>query len=450
MSADLCSCCDGEKLMIPMPNPPIGRQINGQHRHRIGVSIRPGRATRLRSADMNAAPFDRISADSIDTVSVDGALTTTRAVRQRLDLTRPVDQQILLDCIDIAEQAPTGGNQGSRRWLVVRDQGHKDRLAELYMASAGAWMIETRDRLAGSGHRSEKVMTSAAYLAEHLAEVPAIVIPTIIGRHDGSGRPGLFDSVIQAAWSFCVALRARGLGTAWTTAILNNEDDVASLLGIPDSMTQIAMLPVAWTVGPEFSSAPRYPARAVTYFDGFGRIYDDGPSSPPCLADGPGTVVERDIRASVDDVWRAVTDISMPAAYSSEFVGARWVGHDDPAAVTPTVGSVFVGASTHEARGEWEVTCFVSHYEPKRTFGWVTSDVDNPGARWRFDLEPIAGSVRVRFMMNLGPGPSGITEVIASRPELEQRILDRRLSEHRSNMIRVLDGLNESLATAVD
>ena len=197
----------------------------------------------------------------IDISSVDEALSTTRAVRRRLDLERPVDQQIILDCIDIAEQAPSGGNQGSRRWIVVRDQRLKDRLAEIYMESAGEWMISAHDKLEGTGHPQEKVMASAAHLAKHLAEVPAIVIPTIIGVHDGSGRPGLFDSVIQSVWSFCVAMRARGLGTAWTTAILSREDDLAELLGIPDGMTQIVMLPVGWMKGTDVKPAPRLPAR---------------------------------------------------------------------------------------------------------------------------------------------------------------------------------------------
>ncbi len=379
----------------------------------------------------------RASSDDIDTASVDAALSTTRAVRFRLDLERPVDQQIILDCIDIAEQAPSGGNQGSRRWLVVRDPELKARLAELYMSSAGRWMVEARDKLVGTGHHNEKVMASAAHLAEHLAEVPVIVIPTIIGRHDDSGRPGLFDSVIQSAWSFSVALRARGLGSAWTTAILNADDEIADLLGIPPEMTQIAMLPVAWTKGTEFSTAPRYPARDVTYVDGFGRIYDSGPSSPITLADGPGTVVERDIKAPIERLWELVSDISMPAAFSEELVGAEWAdGVDGPA-----VGARFTGRSTHEARGEWEVPCFVTICEEPHRFGWVTSDPDDPGARWRFELERIAGSVRVRFILNLGPGPSGISEVIEARPELEARILNRRIAEHRANMARVVEGL---------
>src|SRR3954453_2589203 len=117
----------------------------------------------------------------IDPRHVDEVLATTRAVRRRLDLERPVENQLLLDCIDLAEQAPTGGNLGSRRWLIVRDQRVKDQLGELYREGAGSFITTTADRLAGTGHPSEKVLASAAYLAEHLAEVPAIVIPTVIG-----------------------------------------------------------------------------------------------------------------------------------------------------------------------------------------------------------------------------------------------------------------------------
>src|SRR2546426_6684231 len=115
----------------------------------------------------------------IDPAPVDEVLATTRAVRRRLDFGRPVDNQLLLDCIDIAEQAPTGGNLGSRRWLIVRDQAVKDQLGEIYRQTAGSWMAAAAERLRGTGHAQEKVMASAAYLAEHLAEVPAIVIPTI-------------------------------------------------------------------------------------------------------------------------------------------------------------------------------------------------------------------------------------------------------------------------------
>ncbi len=379
----------------------------------------------------------------IDVGSVDHALMTTRAVRRRLDLARPVDRQIILDCIDIAEQAPSGGNQGSRRWIVVEDQKRKDRIAEIYMESAGQWMIEAHEKLEGTGHPQEKVMASAAYLARHLAEVPVIVIPTIIGVHDGSGRPGLFDSVIQSVWSFSVALRARGLGSAWTTAMLSRQDAVADLLGIPEGMTQIAMIPVAWTKGTEFKLAPRHPAREITYFDGFARTWESGPSNPPSLADGPGTIVEVDIKAPPKFVWPYIIDINFGAQFSEEFLHARW--NDE--AVGPSVGAKFTGSNRHPAIGEWDMPCFVNRFVEGREFGWVTSDADHPGAQWRFEATAIAGATRLRHSLVLGPGPSRMSIAIARMPEKEPRILERRLDEHRVNMTRVVNGIKTAAET---
>jgi nitroreductase len=377
---------------------------------------------------------------TIDIDSVDEALTTTRAVRLRLDLERPVDNQIIYDCIDIAEQAPSGGNQGSRRWIIVRDPAVKARLAELYMATGGEFMISARDKLAGTGHPQEQVMKSAAHLAEHLAEVPAIVIPTIIGVHDGSGRPGLFDSVIQSVWSFCVALRARGLGTSWTTAVLGKGDELAELLGVPEGSTQIAMIPVAWTKGTDFKRAPRFPAREIAFIDRYAHTWVSGPSDPACLADGPGTVVEVDIEASIDDVWPLVTDIDFGAEHSEEFRGARWAdGFDGPA-----LGARFIGSNVHPAIGEWDVPCFVHRHVERAEFGWVTSDPDNPGAQWRFELASIAGATRLRYSLIIGPGPSGISAAIAAMPDKEPRILFRRIEEHRANMQRVVDAIKAS------
>jgi nitroreductase len=382
---------------------------------------------------------------TIDVTSVDEALTTTRAVRLRLDLERPVDDQVIFDCIDIAEQAPSGGNQGSRRWIIVRDPDMKRQLAELYMESAGGFMIGARDKLAGTGHPQEKVMNSSAYLAEHLAEVPAIVIPTILGVHDGSGRPGLFDSVIQSVWSFSVALRARGLGSAWTTAILAKRDELAELLGVPEGVTQIAMLPVAWTKGTEFGRVPRYPAREISFIDRYGSTWESGPSDPPTLADGPGTVVEVDIDAPPSAVWQYVSDIGFAARFSEEFLGARWAGD----AEGPAIGAEFIGRNTHPAIGEWEVSCFLDRYDVDREFGWVTSDRDDPGARWRFELSSIAGATRLRFSVIIGPGWSGITMAIGAMPDKEPRILANRIREHRENMQRVIDGIAAAVADDV-
>jgi nitroreductase len=378
----------------------------------------------------------------IDIAQIDEVLATTRAVRRRLDLERAVDNQTLLDCIDLAEQAPTGGNLGSRRWIIVRDQRVKDQLGEMYGQSALPFMTAAADRLRGTGHPAEKVMASAAYLAAHLAEVPAIVIPTIIGRHDGSGRPGLFDSVIQAAWSFCLALRARGLGTAWVTAALADTARVKEILGIPEHMTEIVMFPVAWTKGTDFRRAVRQPARTITYFDRFGTTAERGPGETLRFDDGPGAIAEADIAAAPSTVWLLVSDLNLPSRFSTEFIGAEWAGDERG------VGSMFHGRNRHSAVGEWEVPCFVDAYEEPRAFGWRTSDADAPGARWRFDLEPRDGGTRLRFSYVIGPGASGTTTAITANPGKESRVLRRRLNEVYTNMCRTVAGIKE-LAEAV-
>ena len=235
---------------------------------------------------------------------VDHALTTTRAVRMRLDLERPVDDQVLLDCIDVAEQAPTGGNMGSRRWMVIRDQATKDRLAELYLAAGGSWVIETAERLEGTDHPNARMMQGAKRLAESISAMPALVIPTIIGRHDGSGRPGLFDSVIQSAWSFMVALRSRGLASVWTTMYLGEADAVAELLELPDDVTQICLFPVAYTEGVDFSpSSRRRPARDIAYFDRFGQTRPS--ADDPTIVE---VVAETDVKVPPDVVTAAIHD----------------------------------------------------------------------------------------------------------------------------------------------
>jgi len=390
---------------------------------------------------MTSSDNRSITADEIDTASVDAALSTTRAVRKRLDLEQPVDIDLLMECIDIAEQAPSGGNQGSRRWVVVTVFYKYSAISEIYMATGGEFMISARDRIAGTGHPQERVMDSAAHLAEHLAEVPAIVIPTIIGVHDNSGRPGLFDSVIQSVWSFSVALRARGLGSAYTTAILGKQAELVELLGIPAENTPIAMIPVAWAKGTGFRQAPRYPAREIAFIDTYGTTWASGPSDPPCLADGPGTVVEVDIKAKAADVWAMISDPAVSSKFSPESLGAVWAeGFDGPA-----LGAQFVGTNKHKAIGEWDVPCFVNRFIEGKEFGWVTSDVDNPGAQWCFEVASIAGSVRLRYSLTIGPGPSGISHAISNLPDREADILRGRVREHRGNMQKVLDGIRNSL-----
>ncbi len=370
-----------------------------------------------------------------DVTETDRLLSTTRAVRRRLDLERPVPAGVILDCIDVAEQAPTGGNQSSRRWLVVRDPETKAALAELYRSAGGNWISEAYAGVAGTGHHNEGALRSADHLARHLQDVPAIVLATIYGEHDGSGRPGLFDSVIQAAWSFCLALRSRGLGSAWTTLHMNEADRVAELLGIPDGVTQIVLLPVAWTVGDDFSPAPRRPARDITWFDHWGRTLERPGDGAPVHADGAGVTVEVDVDAPAADIWPYVADIELPARFSDEFRGAEWTSDERG------VGATFLGRNRNERMGDWEVTCHVVDHEVDRVFAWNSADPEMPAAQWRLELIPLAGATRLRFSMVLGPGPSGLTAAIAAMPDKESKIVANRQKGQAANMRRCVEGI---------
>jgi len=375
---------------------------------------------------------------------VDHALMTTRGVRRRLDFERDVDDQTILDCIDVAEQAPTGGNNGSRRWIVIRDQDTKDRMAELYLSAGVDWVIQAADRLKGTGHQNEALMQGAKHLGENISRAPALVIPTVIGRHDGSGRPGLFDSVIQSAWSFMVALRARGLGTVWTTMYLNEADAVAELLDLPDEVTQICLFPVAYTVGTDFkATSRRYPARDITYFDRYGRTLAEGRSEPRSIVDGPGQLVEIDIKARPEIVWEFVSDVNLSAEFSEEFQGGEW---DDPDGDSG-VGSTFTGHNKHPQVGEWSTTSHVTVWDPPREFAWSVADPEAPAAQWRFTVEKVPGGSRLRYHVRLGPGRSGLTPAIEAMPDKEARIVAGRQREHQQNMQRVIEGIKEKAET---
>jgi len=367
----------------------------------------------------------------------DRLLSTTRSVRRRLDLEREVPEELLLDCIDLAEQAPTGGNQTSRRWLIIRDPETKAALADLYREAGGDWIVENAERIAGTGHRNERTLDSGAHLARNLQHVPAIVLVSIYGEHDGSGRPGLFDSVIQAAWSFCLALRSRGLGSAWTTLHLGAADRVADLLDLPEGVTQIVLLPVAWTIGDDFRPAPRRPAREITWFDRWGRTTQRPAEGPVVHADGPGVTVEVDVKAPPTDVWPYISDIQLPARFSDEFQGAEWLSD------TPEVGATFLGRNQNENLGDWEVTCHVAGYEENRVFAWNAGDAEDPSAQWRFELISLAGSTRLRFSMVLGPGPSGLTAVIDAMPDKEAKIIANRQKHQAANMRRTIEGIRD-------
>ncbi len=204
-----------------------------------------------------------------DLDQTDALLSTTRAVRKRLDFDREVPDEVLLECLRLAVQAPTGSNRQGWRWLVVRDAAKKEALAELYREAGGAYLAAAAQGV-DTASQTGRVMDSANFLAQNLGEVPVMVIPMIIGRLDDNSTnsaAGLFGSIIPAMWSFQLALRSRGLGSCYTTIHLGKEREAAELLGIPDHMSQAGLLPVAYTKGTDFKPAARPPIEEITYLD---------------------------------------------------------------------------------------------------------------------------------------------------------------------------------------
>ncbi len=202
----------------------------------------------------------------------DELLATTRAVRKRLDLNKPVPREVINDCLELAVQAPTGSNSQGWRWVVVDDPDKKQALAKLYAQAGGGYLSAAGEEAKKSGDGQQtRVFSSAQYLLEHLHEVPVHVIPCIQGR-PGADVPaamsaGLYGSIFPAVWSFQLALRARGLGSTLTTLHLAHEQEAAELLGIPDDMHQVALLPVAYTLGTDFKRATRPPVSTITHWN---------------------------------------------------------------------------------------------------------------------------------------------------------------------------------------
>ena len=199
----------------------------------------------------------------------DELLTTTRAVRRRLDLTRPVPLEVIREALQVALQAPSGGNQQRWHWIVVTDPAIKAKVAEHYRRSHLAY------REAGgepADATAARIATSSDYLREVMAEVPVLVIGAIDTGSTadlGGNQAGLWGSLLPAAWSLALALRARGLGTTWTTLHLRYEREVAGILGIPGNVRQGVLLPVAYTEGTDFRPGPRVDLDSVLHIDGW-------------------------------------------------------------------------------------------------------------------------------------------------------------------------------------
>jgi nitroreductase len=204
----------------------------------------------------------------------DELLTTTRTVRKRLDLDRPVPREVIRECLEVALQAPSGSNRQGWHWIVVTDADQRRavgevyrRATEQYLASGGA----AGKLFADDPQRSpvqQRVGDSVAYLADRMADVPVLVLPCLqVGTLPAGNQAGLWGSLLPAAWSFMLAARARGLGTAWTTLHLAYEDEVAAILNLPDGLRQGVLIPTAYYTGSDFRPARRQPLDEVLHWD---------------------------------------------------------------------------------------------------------------------------------------------------------------------------------------
>jgi nitroreductase len=209
-------------------------------------------------------------ASATDNSSTDRILTTTRAVRKRLDLTRPVPREVVLECLRLAIQAPTGGNSQGWRWVVIDDAEKRAAVAGLYRKRAEPYLGGYRTAAADAPN---SVLDSSEYLMEHLHEVPVFIIPCLLGRlgetPSNEEGAGFYGSILPAVWNLQLALRSRGLGSVFTTLHLAYERDAGEILGIPETVTQAALIPVAYTIGDEFKPAARRPIEEITYWNGW-------------------------------------------------------------------------------------------------------------------------------------------------------------------------------------
>lgn len=210
-------------------------------------------------------------------LTADEVLTTTRSVRKRLDFDRPVERALVEECLDIALQAPTGSNSQGWAWFVIEDPAKKQAVCDYYRTNFERYAASARPDYGTDDPRTqqrEAVTDSARYLSNNFHRAPYLVIPLIQGRCEqwtvSTAQASTWGSILPAVWSFMLALRERGLGSAWTTLHLPNEREVADLLGIPyDRYTQAGLFPVAYTMGTDFKPAKRLPLSRFLHWDTF-------------------------------------------------------------------------------------------------------------------------------------------------------------------------------------
>jgi nitroreductase len=244
----------------------------------------------------------------MSTLTPDELLTTTRSVRRRLDFERPVELDLIRECLSLAVQAPTGGNAQGWHFVVITEPAKKQALGDLYRRAWAIYLQLPQNQPARLPADPDaratlmRVRDSADYLAEHLHQAPVLVLPCVRGRveqapqthaplpqHPGAPAPAvrrggegytswagvavfaqasLYGSILPAAWSFMLAARSRGLAACWTTVHLMFEAEAAQLLGIPyDKVTQAALIPVAYPRGAAFKPAARKPLDDVLHLE---------------------------------------------------------------------------------------------------------------------------------------------------------------------------------------
>ena len=212
----------------------------------------------------------------MDLASTDHLLTTTRSVRKRLDFSRPVPRDVIEKCLEIALQAPTGSNAQTWHFVVVTDAAKRKALADLYRQGWSVYTQLPRPELPADDPRAgqlPRVVESAQYLTDHFHEAPVMIVPCVEGRVENLpqfAQASVYGSILPAVWSLMLALRSRGLGSAWTTIHLLHEKEAAAILGIPDTWTQAALLPVAYFTGTDFKPAKRLPLSSVVSWDAWG------------------------------------------------------------------------------------------------------------------------------------------------------------------------------------
>jgi len=208
-------------------------------------------------------------------MQLDDALTTTRTVRRRLDLERPVERAVVEACLRLALQAPNGSNLQLWRWVLIDDPARRAAAAGIYRAALDAYAAspEATRHADYTSAEAQRMEASVTYLRDHLHQVPVLVVPVIAGPLEGANvfyQASLWGSLLPAVWSFMLALRGRGLGSAWTTIHLWRQQEMADLLGIPPGFTQAGLFPVAYTIGEDFRPAQRRPLEEVASWNRFG------------------------------------------------------------------------------------------------------------------------------------------------------------------------------------